>query len=769
MMITAPDPSRSPKLPSWHSDRAAIVYVRQSPPQQVADHQESTARQYALAGRAVALGWARDRVTVIDDDLGKSGPSIEGRPGFQRLLAEVARDRIGLIPGLEMSRLARSCKDWHQLLELRARFRVLLADAEGVFDPTEYSDRLLLGLHGMMSEAERHVLKQRMHPGKLNKARRGDLIVAAPLGYLKPPDGSVVLDPDEQARGVVRVIFDQFDRQGTAHAVLRYLNAHEIRLPVRTPSGPDRGHLDWRRPCRETIRQVLRHPMSAGAYRYGHRPTDPRRPVPGRPKSGRGPGLDPEDCLVFLKDRFPAYISWDPYQINLQRLAANRSRSESPGATRTGAALLAGVGGAASGCTSGTGGPVEGRPTCVAPTGPITRGRCASRPRPRKSSGGWPSRCCSRGNRPPWRPACRPRARSRGSASNGPATGSSESSGRNTTRIERPGSTTPVSRRTAWWPGPWNTAGTSCSGRWDGWKTSSTGSAEPSRGYSGTRTGRPSGNWPSGCRRCGTPRPPRPRIGDRSCAGGSPGWYSRWNPGRSGRGADRVGRWCGSGADDPPGGAGIPAPARRAPVACPGGGLARAKPDAGRDRRRAEPVRVPQSQADRDVYRRDGAAVARRTGLTPEDVAGHGRGRGLDRGRVVAARAGASPGGVASHAARVAEEGMVACPPSRRAGRPVGRVGRRHGDEPVARAQGMPAGLGQSGSAGDVARACVTCVMAWRGPVIVTVTMTGPHTTCNLEVRVTGPSRTNSIGFSTWYSGKTRVGPNPGTREPIGP
>src|SRR5215475_9640940 len=139
---------RSPKLRPWHLDRLAIVYVRQSTPQQVLEHLESTARQYALADRAVALGWPRDRVVTIDDDLGKSGQSVEGRPGFQRLLAEVALDHVGLILGLEMSRLARCCKDWHQLLELCSRFRTLLADADGLYDPTDYNDRLLLGVKG---------------------------------------------------------------------------------------------------------------------------------------------------------------------------------------------------------------------------------------------------------------------------------------------------------------------------------------------------------------------------------------------------------------------------------------------------------------------------------------------------------------------------------------------------------------------------------------------------------------------------------------------
>src|SRR2546430_696562 len=194
---------RSGKLRPWHLDRVAIVYVRQSTPQQVLDHKESTARQYALADRAVTLGWPRDRVVTIDDDLGKSGQSIEGRPGFQRLLAEVALDHVGLILGLEMSRLARSCKDWHQLLELCGRYRVLLADADGVYDPTEHSDRLLLGLHGVMNEAELHVLKQRMYQGKLNKARRGELFAKPPVGYVRSAAGGWAVDPDEQGQAVV--------------------------------------------------------------------------------------------------------------------------------------------------------------------------------------------------------------------------------------------------------------------------------------------------------------------------------------------------------------------------------------------------------------------------------------------------------------------------------------------------------------------------------------------------------------------------------------
>jgi DNA invertase Pin-like site-specific DNA recombinase len=333
---------RSPKLQPWHLDRAAIVYVRQSTPQQVLEHHESTARQYALADRAVTLGWSRDRVTTIDDDLGKSGQSIEGRPGFQRLLAEVAFDRVGLILGLEMSRLARSCKDWHQLLELCARFRVLLADADGLYDPTDHSDRLLLGLHGMMNEAELHVLKQRMHQGKLNKAKRGELFSTPPIGYIRTPGGEWAIDPDEAVQAVVRLIFDQFDREATLHGLLRYLVHHHIRIPVRAAGGVNKGQLQWRRPNRATLQNLLRHPSYAGAYRFGHRAMDPRKKQPGRPNTGKQVRR-PDECLVLIRDHLPAYITWDRFEANQARLTANRNRPTTPGAPRNGPALLAGL------------------------------------------------------------------------------------------------------------------------------------------------------------------------------------------------------------------------------------------------------------------------------------------------------------------------------------------------------------------------------------------------------------------------------------------
>ena len=332
----------STKLQPWHRERQAIVYVRQSSPQQVLENRESTARQYALVDRAVAFGWPRDRIQVIDDDQGVSGRSIVGRLGFQRLLAEVGLDHVGLVLGLEMSRLARSCKDWHQLLELCAVFQTLLGDQDGLYDPTEFNDRLLLGLKGTMSEAELHILKGRMYQGRMNKARRGELLVHAPIGYVKAPDGNFVFDPDEQAQSVVRLIFAEFRRQGTMYALLHYLVRNGVRIPVRPLSGPSKGQLEWHRPCRGTLLTMLHHPVYAGAYRYGHRTTDQRKRIPGRRSTGRSIHKA-EDCAVLLQDRFPAYICWEEYEEIQQRLDQNQFRAKAQGAPRRGPSLLGGL------------------------------------------------------------------------------------------------------------------------------------------------------------------------------------------------------------------------------------------------------------------------------------------------------------------------------------------------------------------------------------------------------------------------------------------
>jgi len=328
------------KIQGHHHDRLAIVYIRQSTLQQVERHSESTKLQYGLVEKAYLLGWATDRVVVIDDDLGRSGANAEGRPGFQRLVAEVGLDRVGLVLGIEMSRLARSCRDWYQLLEVCALFRTLIGDVDGIYDPAAYNDRLLLGLKGTMSEAELHVLKQRMVEGKKNKARRGELGMRLPMGYVQRPSGEVIKDQDEQAQSNIKMVFDLFDQFLTINAVLKYLVKHKIKMPYREHSGLQKGDLVWRRPNRMTLGNMLHNPIYAGAYVYGRRPTDPRKKKPGRRSTGRTTAKISE-WEVLIKDKLPAYISWEQYEQNQRQLQANSIQGI--GVPRQGPSLLSGL------------------------------------------------------------------------------------------------------------------------------------------------------------------------------------------------------------------------------------------------------------------------------------------------------------------------------------------------------------------------------------------------------------------------------------------
>ncbi len=333
---------QSSKIASWHHERLAAVYVRQSTMQQIVLHPESTRLQYGLVSRAEAYGWASDRIVVIDEDLGKSGATAVGRVGFERLVTEVSLGHVGLILGLEMSRLARSNLDWHRLLEVCALFGTLIADLDGLYDPALYNDRLLLGLKGTMSEAELHLLKQRLYQGCLSKARRGALTFALPSGYVWDADGAIQFDPDEQVQTVVRLLFTLFEELGTLGGLLRYLARHDIRLGVRVREGPGKGQLVWRRPNRATLQHLLKHPLYAGAYVYGRRQLDRRRYQPEHPQSGRVV-MSRADWHALLPDHCPAYLSWEQYERNQARLAANRARAASVGAVRRGAALLAGL------------------------------------------------------------------------------------------------------------------------------------------------------------------------------------------------------------------------------------------------------------------------------------------------------------------------------------------------------------------------------------------------------------------------------------------
>ncbi len=217
------------------------------------EHRESRERQYALADHAIALGWPKDRVLVIDEDQGQSGRTADDRAGFQRLVAEVTMNHVGLVWGLEVSRLARSDKDWHDLYELCAIFQTLLADEDGVYDASDPNDRLILGLKGMMSEVELLTMRNRLERGQRHKAERGELFTVVPWGYVRLPSGDVVLDPDEQVQAIVRLIFAKFDELGSVYAVFYYLLQNGIRVGVRGRRGPKRGQVEWRRPALATL------------------------------------------------------------------------------------------------------------------------------------------------------------------------------------------------------------------------------------------------------------------------------------------------------------------------------------------------------------------------------------------------------------------------------------------------------------------------------------------------------------------------------------
>jgi len=278
---------------------------------------------------------------TIDEDQGKSGRTAEGRSGFERLIAEVTLNHVGMVLGLEMSRLARSSKDWHAFFEMCAVFGTLIADQDGVYDGNDPNDRLLLGLKGIMSEMELHIMRSRLERGRDCKAQRGELFFGVPVGYVILPMGEVDFDPDEQAREVMKLIFDKFDELGTVYGVFHWLIRNNIRLPVRPQSGARKGQLDWRRASVATLSNTLHHPIYAGAYSFGRRPTDRKRQF--SPKSHSRPSVPMEQWRVLLRDRIPAYITWERYLKNQERIKQNRNQFDCKGVARSGAALLPGV------------------------------------------------------------------------------------------------------------------------------------------------------------------------------------------------------------------------------------------------------------------------------------------------------------------------------------------------------------------------------------------------------------------------------------------
>lgn len=327
------------KVTTAHLGRAAYLYVRQSTLRQVLENTESTKRQYALRERAVALGWSQDRIVVIDSDLGQSGAASD-REGFQKLVAAVGLGEVGVVLGLEVSRLARSSADWHRLLEICALTDTLILDEDGLYNPSHFNDRLLLGLKGTMSEAELHVLRARLLGGILAKARRGELEMPLPVGLVYTADGRVVLDPDRQVQDALRTFFGTFRRTGSASATVRTFREGGLLFPRRLRSGPHRGELAWSPLLHWHALRVLKNPRYAGAYAFG-------RSRSRKTLTGQDTRLVPrEQWHALLLDAHPGYITWAEHEENLRHLRENaqahgQDRRKSP--AREGPALLQGL------------------------------------------------------------------------------------------------------------------------------------------------------------------------------------------------------------------------------------------------------------------------------------------------------------------------------------------------------------------------------------------------------------------------------------------
>src|SRR5437870_71824 len=301
------------KITATHLQRQAYLYVRQSTLRQVLENTESTKRQYALRERAVALGWPLDRVVVIDRDLGQSGADSD-RLGFQQLVAAVGMGEVGVVLGLEVSRLARNSSDWHRLLEICALTDTLILDEDGLYDPTDFNDQLVLGLKGTMSQAELHVMQARMRGALLSKARRGELRVPLPVGFVYDAQGHVVLDPDQQVQQSIRFLFQSFRRLSSACAVVRAFREAKLLFPRRLKGGPQHGELLWQKMDLNETLFVLHNPRYAGAFAYGK--TRRRKTVDGVHQRK----LPQAEWHTLLTGAHPGYITWEEYQENQRRL-----------------------------------------------------------------------------------------------------------------------------------------------------------------------------------------------------------------------------------------------------------------------------------------------------------------------------------------------------------------------------------------------------------------------------------------------------------------
>jgi DNA invertase Pin-like site-specific DNA recombinase len=336
------------KITASHLSRAAVIYVRQSTLAQVERNTESTARQYDLAGRARQLGWPREAVRVVDGDLGISGSVTGQRDGFEGLVAEVALGQVGIVLALEVSRLARDNAAWYRLLDLAGVCDTLVADADGVYHPALFNDRLILGMKGIMAESELHVLRARLEGGIRNKAARGELRRGLPVGLVwGEADGEIRFHPDEAVTGVLRAVFEQFAVCGSVRATWLWLRAQQLRWPLQQAvylHGKP-GEITWAEPTYHAVHTTLTHPAYAGAYVYG-RTRDERYLGPDGALRKRRRKLPRDQWEVLIPDHHPGFTDWDTYQANQARIGGNiRPQASAPGtgAVREGSALLQGL------------------------------------------------------------------------------------------------------------------------------------------------------------------------------------------------------------------------------------------------------------------------------------------------------------------------------------------------------------------------------------------------------------------------------------------
>ena len=332
----------SDKIHPEHQNRRAFVYVRQSSLGQVRQHRESGQRQYDLEQHARRLGWSD--VVVIDEDQGKSGATAGGRRGFQRMVADVSLGRVGAVFGLEVSRLARNNRDWYQLLDLCGLMNTLIVDGEGVYDPRQLNDRLLLGLKGTLSEAELGWIRQRAWEGALAKARRGELVIGLPVGYVRTRDGRIEKHPDQRVQHAVTLVFQKFAELGSVRQSVLWFREQAISVPG-NDRDPAWGHrVKWRFPAFNAVLRLLRNPFYAGAYAFG-RTKKQITIVAGVPHSSRVPCRGRDEWITLIRDHHEPYISWDVYERN-QELIAHNATMKGPrvrGAVRGGPSLLPGV------------------------------------------------------------------------------------------------------------------------------------------------------------------------------------------------------------------------------------------------------------------------------------------------------------------------------------------------------------------------------------------------------------------------------------------